>query len=273
MRKKIAPHLAYLSAALLILLLVLSAYLNKACPPNKEKSFYLVPYAFLNMLPGNLKNLAADIFLIRGILSSTDEKARSLPYVLGNLRLAAQLNPRLTYAYIIGGIVAPKGKEELIEGTQFLKEGFARQPRDWHLAFWIGFNYLQCGDHLKAAEYYRIASKIPQAPNYLKSLAARSYYEAGSPDIALVYLEGICNSNNDPKLLRNLGIKIEWLRNIVFLEEKAVLFRNKYGYWPDDLEELTRTDFIDKIPADPFGKGYYIEKGNDARYGRVKSRF
>ena len=225
------------------------------------------------MLPPDFRNLAADMFLIRGILSAGDEEMHSFIHILENLRLAARLNPRLTYAYIVGGITAPRNNEEMLTGIQFLEEGLKKYPYEWRLAFWMGFNYLQLGDNLKSAEYYRVASNMPDAPNYLKSMAARYYYEGGEPDVALLYLKGIHNSVNDPKLLRNLEIKIKWLRNIVFLEEKCVLFRNKYGYWPNDLEELLQSEFIKEIPPDPFGKGYYIKKENNPRYGRVKSRF
>ncbi|MFH1363186.1 MAG: hypothetical protein ABIH45_03090, partial [Candidatus Omnitrophota bacterium] len=162
----------------------------------------------------------ADIFYIRAILSVAEEEKEYLDYILSNLRLAVELDPRLTSAYIIGGIVAPRGKDEIPQGIQFLKEGMARNPQEWRIPFWVAFNYFQLEDYLKAGQYYKTASLLPAAPRYLKSLTAWSYYQGGKSDLGALFLEGMLDSVNDPGALKSMERKVEWLKNIVFLEKK-----------------------------------------------------
>ncbi|MFA5116760.1 MAG: hypothetical protein WC486_05705 [Candidatus Omnitrophota bacterium] len=261
------------SVFLLALILLLSSFLTGSSGLNKARNYYVPPYAYLDIISGNFRNLAAQMFLIRGIMSIAEKDPLSFDYILDNLRLSARLDPKLSYAYIVGGIIAPRDNQELRRATIFMKEGMENAPDDWRIPFWVGFNYLQLGDNLKAAEFYRRAAALPGAPNYVKSMTARYYYEADKPDMALVYLESIRNSAKDGRTLQNIDLKIRWLQNIVFLEEKVKLFHQDLGRWPDELEDLAKAGLIDKIPPDPFGKGYELDKKRDKYPGRVKSRF
>jgi hypothetical protein len=271
--KRLNLSLESFSIILLALIIFLSALSTEIFGLSKEKNYYVPPYSYLDIMSGNFRPLVAQMFLIRGIMSIAEKDPQSFDYILDNLRLAAQLDRKLSYAYVVGGIIAPRGSQELRRATIFMKRGMETAPDDWRLPFWIGFNYLQLGDTLKAAEYYRQASALPGAPNYVKSMAARYYYEADKSDIGLVYLESIRNSVKDPHTLQNIDLKISWLQNIVLLEEKAKAFHNDLGRWPNDLDELVTAGLIDKIPPDPFGKGYEMDR-NQAKYpGRVKSRF
>ena len=271
--KRLEIGLGSYSIILLALIFFLSSLSTEIFGLNKEKNYYVPPYAYLDIMSGNFRPLVAQMFLIRGIMSIAEKDPQSFDYILDNLRLSAQLDAKLTYAYIVGGIIAPRGSQELRRATIFMKQGMENAPDDWRLPFWIGFNYLQLGDNLKAAEYYRQASALPGAPNYVKSMAARYYYEADKSNIGLVYLESIRNSVKDTHTLQNIDLKINWLQNIVFLEEKTKAFHEAFGRWPNDLDEVAKSGLIDKIPQDPFGKGYELDK-NQAKYpGRVKSRF
>jgi hypothetical protein len=65
--------------------------------------------------------------------------------------------------------------------------------------------------------------------------------------------------------------KIEWLKNIVFLEGKVRKFKELFGFWPKDLHELVQKGLIEAIPLDPFGKGYQLDKDLEKNPGKVKS--
>lgn len=271
--KRLNIRLESLSIVLLALIFFLSSFSAQIFGFSKSKNYYVPPYSYLDIMSGNFRPLVAQMFLIRGIMSIGEREPQAFDYILDNLRLSAQLDPNLSYAYIVGGIIAPRGSQELRRATIFMRQGMEKLPDDWRIPFWVGFNYLQLGDNLKAAEYYRQASTLPGAPNYLKSMTARYYYEAGKSDIGVIYLESIRNSVKDTRTLKNIDLKIAWLQNIVFLEEKVKVFHDTLGRWPDGLDELLTAGLIDKIPPDPFGKGYGMDK-NQAKYpGRVKSRF
>ena len=138
--------------------------------------------------------------------------------------------------------------------------------------YWLGFNYYQLGDYLKTVEYYRIASSFKDAPEFLKTKLASLYYRAGRPQLGHLYLQGIFKYIKDERLLELIELKIEWLETIVFLEEKVRQFKETYGFWPKQLEELREKGLVEKISEDPFGKGYYLDEGWYENPGRVKSR-
>ncbi|MDD5669845.1 MAG: hypothetical protein PHE58_07460 [Candidatus Omnitrophica bacterium] len=241
---------------------------------NAAPGLYVPPYPYVNFIAGTFKTTAADIFFVRAILGVGEAGPEYIHYILANLRLATALDSRMIYAYIVGGVVAPRGSVEVPLGIGFLKEGMERNPLEWKLPFWIAFNYFQINDYEKAAEFYRKASDIPGAPRYLRSLATLSYYKAGKSELALAFLEGFQNSLSDPKVVGALERKITWLKNIVILEQKVAEFKSEFGRLPEDLNELVKKGLIKKIPEDTFGKGYYLDKRwYDRRYeGKVRSR-
>ncbi len=256
-------------------ILYLSGALQTA--PRAERPpafFYVPPFRYINTIAGSFRNVCADIFYIRAILSVAEPGKRYLEYVLDNLRLAVSLDPRMTSAYVIGGVVAPRGNAELPLGIRFLTESMERNPLEWKIPFWIAFNYYQLEDYQRAAEFYEKAFGLPNAPRYLKGLISFSYYQSGRAEMGVNFLEGMRESVSDPALLKQIDRKLSWLKNIVFLEGKVKEFEQTRGRLPRDLDELVSQGFIRSIPEDPFGQGYYLDqRWINARYeGRVRSK-
>ena len=256
-------------------IIYLSHCLQKTPPPEKSPAlFYVPPFRYINTVSGSFRVVCADIFYVRAILSVAEPGEGYLQYILNNLRLATALDYRLTSAYVIGGIVAPRGKAEIPLGIQFLKESMLRNPKEWKIPFWIAFDYYEIEDYQHAAEFYEKASRLPNAPRYLKGLITFSYYKSGQAEMGVRFLEGLKESIKDPALLKQIERKLEWLKNIAFLEEKVREFKNMYGRLPRDLEELVTRGLIQAVPKDPFGQGYYLypQRSNQQYEGRVRSK-
>lgn len=240
----------------------------------KRKIFYVPPANYLKAVCGSFRSLCADFFYIRGVLAITQtgefkDRADWANWVQKNFEAALTLDPKLTQGYFFAGIVIVRDKpEEISKGISFLENGLKLNSSDWQIPYWIGLNYYQAGDFLKAAEYYQKASEFPDAPQFLKSNQSAFYYKANRPDLGLAFLEGLAHSIKDPEQLKWIEIKLKWFKNIVELQGKVEEFKRLYGYPPLDLETLIETGLIKEIPADPFGSGYYIDKDS----GRVKSK-
>jgi len=190
-------------------------------------------------------------------------------FVHNNFGLSILFDHKFLDAYFFAGVVVATDKKGLEEGISFLKKYLKFNPDSWRLLHWIGFNYYQLGKYLKAADYYRKASLLPDAPGFLKSNQPMLYYRGGRPDLGVIYLEGLLKSVRNKEELRWIKNKLKWLKNIVFLEKKINEFKNYFGRNPSDLKELVKYGLISSIPSDPFGKGYYLDK----KTGRIKSRF
>lgn len=250
----------------------LSFYLRKAFLLPKEKSLYTPPPKYVELISGSFKGFFADLFYIRGVLALTermDNTSLWVDWVQENFRTAVCLDPNLVQAYFFAGVVVAKDAQSTHRGIEFLKQGLILNPKSWQIPYWLGFNYYQLGDYLKAVSYYRIASQLPNAPAFLKSNSPMLYYRAGRPDIGILYLQGLLQSVKDKKQLEWIKMKLIWLENLVFLEEKVDEFRKTFGFAPQTLEDLVNYKLIPGIPEDAFGGGYYLDKQTKT----VKSKF
>ena len=249
-----------------------SRYIQKFRFLNNERILYVPPGEYLELLRGGFRGFLSDMYYIRGVLSITDEfktQKEMVWWVQENLRAAVSLDPDLTQAYFFGGVVIANDKESIQKGIEFLHLGLRLSPRVWEIHYWIGFDYFLLRDYLKAAQYYQSASRFSDAPNFLKSNQEMLYYQAGRAQMGILYLEGLLRSVKDEKQLEWIKLKLEWLKNIVLLEEKVSQFKIRFGRSPQDLDELVSSGLLNNIPDDPFGKGYYFDGKNQA----VKSAF
>lgn len=264
--------LRLLAVSVFVIAVFYSLLLERSFLVEKKRIFYVPPLDYLISTSGTFRSSLADIFYIRGVLELTEEiKDRDFwaDWVQKNFEAATTLDPKLIQGYFFAGVVIASNESLIKKGIQFLERGLKRNSQSWEIPYWIGFNYYQLGEFLKAAEYYQRASQFEQAPVFLKSNPAVFYYRAKRPDLGIMYLEGLKGSIKDVRQLKWLEIKLKWLKDIVGLEEKVSQYKMLYGRMPEDLEKLIAAGLLKEIPGDPFGSGYYL----DAASGKVKSRF
>ena len=248
----------------------LSVFLEKNAFLQNPPIHYVPPLEFVKLISGTFQSFWADVFYIRGIMAITgdfENKTERTFWVQENLKLAVALDSNLLQAYFFAGLVMGQDEETIKMCIKFLKNAFSKKPLDWHIPCWIGFNFYELGDYLSAIEYYKKAAQLPNGPKYLKSNQPMLYYKAGKIDLGIVYTEGLLHSIKDSKQLEGIEIKLNWLKNIVTLEQKVEEFKEMYGETPENLEQLAAKGFLDKIPEDPFLGGYFLDKKTD----RVKS--
>ncbi len=255
-----------------ILIPELSFTLRKYAPADDYKFRSVPAPKYLQLMRGGFKSLLADFYYIRGILDlseSFNDYSQRVDWLLDNFRAAVYLDPQLIQAYFFGGMVVVREKKEIKKGIAFLEEGLTLSPWSWEIPYWIGFDYYQLGDYLKAIEYYKKAGKFAEAPNFLKSNPAMLYYKAGKAGLGIMYLEGLLESIKDEKQFEWIELKLNWLKGIVILEQGIGRYQKQYGRLPKNIKEMVSAGIINQVPVDPFGQGYYL----DPESGEIKSRF
>ena len=239
---------------------------------DRERFLFVPPARYLEALRGNFRNFLADAYYIRGILSLTDDFSSNdyrVYWVQEHCRAAVVLDPEMIQAFFFGGMVVANNEQTTRQGIAFLEEGLKIAPGKWEIPYWLGFNHYTLGEHLEAAQFYRAASVLPDAPKFLRSNQAMLYYKAGRPELGLMYLEGLLETVRDPKQLEWIELKIKWLKGVFALEAAVQEFKSRFERAPENLEELVSERLIDSVPEDPFGGGYYFDAGTK----RVMSRF
>ena len=136
------------------------------------------------------RGVAADVYWIRALQHFGTErlappqhvKDYSLLYPL--LDLATTLDPYFNIAYRFGSIFLgepyPGGPGRPDLAIELLKKGLAAQPTKWQYMQDLGFVYYwHLRDYRAAAEAFQRASEMPNAPNWMRPLAAVTLAEGG----------------------------------------------------------------------------------------------
>jgi tetratricopeptide (TPR) repeat protein len=140
-------------------------------------TLYVRSPAALQRLVLGYDALAADLYWIRAIqhfgserLSEGGSRQYTLLYPL--LDLATTLDPYFNIAYRFGAIFlsepSPGGPGRPDQAVALLKKGIAAQPLKWQYYQDIAFVYYwHQRDYHAAADWFRRASQVPNAPNWL----------------------------------------------------------------------------------------------------------
>lgn len=84
------------------------------------------------------------------------------------LDLITSLDPHFVPAYYFAAFVLGQERREPQRAAELINRGISSNPDNWYLPYVAGINqYLYAHDDIKAAKYYRMAAKYPEAPKWL----------------------------------------------------------------------------------------------------------
>jgi tetratricopeptide (TPR) repeat protein len=148
-----------------------------------------------------------------------------------------------------------------------LEYGFAHRTWDWYLPLFLSFDYAYfLRDYQKAGEYMAKSAELNKKQAFFYTLAARYFYEGGRTALAVTYLKELIANERNERIRQLMMTRATALEAILLLEQGVSAFKQHYQRPPENLEEVRRTGFIDKIPADPYGGEFYLDK-----MGRVRT--
>ena len=180
------------------------------------------------------------------------------------LDIATTLDPKLIVAYRFGAIFlsepppAGAGRSDL--AIELVKRGIAANPDNWNLSGDLGFLYYwRMKDYPNSAAAYLQGSKNPNAPSWLKIMAARVAEKGGSLDTSRMIWSEIYQSTQDKKVRDRA---MEMLRGLkaredeTELDELAQVYKNRFGHFPDSTKAMLDAGMLRAIPVDPAGYPY-----------------
>lgn len=219
------------------------------------------------------QHLGADVLWLRmvQVLGKKRQTSEDFEWLYHGLDVITTLDPQYTYAYQVGGIVLTETAHRVDLSNRILEKGFASNAAAWWLPFNLGYNYFfYAGDAKKAAEYMAQAAKLPGRPAYVPGLAARMYAEAGSPDVAVNFLEAMWRQTEDEGIKQKLETRIKEVvieRDLDALEGAVAHYHQHHKEYPKGLTDLLQDGRIGMIPQEPFGGEYVL----DSKTGKVTS--
>ncbi|MEX2270056.1 MAG: hypothetical protein WD690_01205 [Vicinamibacterales bacterium] len=209
--------------------------------------------------------LAADVYWIRAVLHYggdrlKDPGAGRYELLAPLLDLTTSLDPLFQIAYRFGAIFLaeppPGGPGRIDLAERLLLKGMAASPDRWQYPHDLGFiHYWQAQDHKTAAEWFRRASLLPNAPEWLGPLAAGMLARGGDRQASRQLLMRILE-DAEHHWLRQSATR--WLRQLDALDRMDQLdamlarYRAQLGP-PASWVDLIRAGWIPGVPVDPTG--------------------
>lgn len=175
---------------------------KRALPPSKPdaQSRILLPDPnALKALSLGYDKLLADCFWLAFIQYIGDTAARRIDHYSSAtdfLDLIISLDPTLTESYSLAAFIVGAEMRRPDLADKLIQKGFSTNPNDWYIPLIAGANqYLYAHNDKAAANYYRLASKYPGAPNWLARQADILEHEIPSIIKQINVLESIYRSN------------------------------------------------------------------------------
>ena len=275
---------AVFGAVGLLLILVLHLFqtgldYQRMATPKLQRFMYLPQGEYLRVAVLGYEQVVADFLWIQAIQAMGERKVSEEAgrWIAHALDVITTLDPLFVRVYEAGGIALTTLVGMPEESNRILEKGMQRNPEVWTLPFYIGFNYyFEYADDLKAAEYISRASRLPGAPAYLASLAARLYVSVRTPETAIELLGQLYEHTADENVKKVLEQRLKEVvveRDLQLLEEAITRYRELYKRAPVTLENLVGPGLLHELPREPFGGWYrYDPQTQSVRSSEVKER-
>jgi hypothetical protein len=234
-------------------------------PENQE--LLLRSGSALRQMSLGYNSLLADIYWTRAVQyygSRAGVDGANFDLLWPLLDIATTLDSKLTIAYRFGAIFlsepppAGAGRPDL--AIELVKRGIAKNPDDYFLSGDLGFLYYwRMKDYPNAAAAYLEGSKIPNAPSWLKMMAARILEKGGSLETSRMIWSEIYQSaqNKDVRddAMKTLsGIRAQ--EDEAQLDELAQEYEKRFGRFPASAGDLHDAGLLRGVPVDPAGYPY-----------------
>jgi tetratricopeptide (TPR) repeat protein len=182
------------------------------------------------------------------------------------LDITTTLDPKLMIAYRFGAIFlsepgsAGAGRADL--AVDLVKKGIAANPEDWRLYQDLGLIYsIHLKDYQKASEAYLQGSKIPQAPIYMKVLAAVVAQKGDEMETSKLIWGEVYATTQD-KLVRQKALEhlqaLDAELDLKRLNQGSEDYWRKFGRYPTTIQELRDAGLSGEKLQDPTGHPYVM---------------
>ncbi len=119
---------------------------------------------------------------------------------------ATDLDPKFISVYEYGAVVLPAIDKE--QAIKLLKKGIADNPNEWRLYQHLGYIYWRLDDFESASEIYTKGANVPNAPLFLKMMAAKTKGEGGSRETARAIYKQMSDEAQDAQIKENAELRL-----------------------------------------------------------------
>ena len=246
---------------------------QRSADVRAEELSYLPKGEYLKIAVLGYDQFAADLIWLKAVqhLGATRQSKGGYAWAYHVVNVVTDLDPKFLSAYLASGSILGVWAGLHYESIEILRKGMRENPDVWQLPYYIGYDYFyELCDPTMAAPYFQAAARLPGAPSYLPSLAARMTVAGGDPAAALEFLRRLYEQTSDSRLREAFEQKIKEViveRDIRVLQDSVRQHRGRFGKIPRTLKELVDRGIVSSLPEEPFGGQYAMDPSS----GTVKA--
>ena len=187
---------------------------------------------------------------------------------------ATTLDPKFMGAYEYGAVVLPAIDNEL--AIKLTVKAIENNPQKWQLYNYLGYIYWRAEQYEKAGEAFEQGSRMANAPELMRSIAAKMRTEGGSRATARAIYGQMLNESQEEQIKQNAQLRLLELDS---LDERDVIrkvlrdYQTKNNRCANNWREIVPLLQNEKLPdakdfrvdksynlVDPSGAPYVLDK-------------
>jgi hypothetical protein len=257
-------------------------------PPSVDRPglLYVRSGATMKRLALGYEGLLADVYWIRalqhfgGERTSAPSHVRNYSLLYPLLDLTTTLDPKFNIAYRFGAIYLgepyPGGPGRPDLAIVLLRKGIAAQPQKWQYMQDLGFVYYwHLDDYKRAAHWFERAADMPQAPSWLRPLAAVTLAEGGHRSASRAIFRQLVESE-EPWLREASERRLRQLDTmdmIDTLQAQVSAYQQRHPGEPVTWQKLVAAGVLSAVPADSSGVPFVITAAGKVTIARESGLF
>ena len=269
--RALAAGLIGITAALALSAAVLAAGNRHRTAETADRALYLRSGATARRLWLSWDSLGADVYWIRAIQHyGRDRKsartADRFELLAPLLDLTTTLDPQFNIPYRFGAVFLaeppPSGPGRPDQAVALLERGLRANPVRWQYAMDVGFTYYwYTSDFTRAADWFDRAAAMPNAPIWLRQLAANARVQGGDRAGARRVLSELAGSEEAwVRRAASRGLdQLAALDTIDALQRRLDAYVAEHHGLPPNWAALDPSAPAGAVPVDPTGVPYTFD--------------
>lgn len=231
---------------------------------------YLPEARYVKLVTFGFDNFAADVLWFNTINYFGKQYLENKDYrwFAHMCELVTTLDPQAIQQYEFCGTLLSWVVKDPKASNKLLSRAIQHHPAHWRFYYQRGFNYWYfLNNQEKAKQEFLRASQIPNAPDFLVSLASRLMVETESPGVAIAFLKDMLEHAKDKLVREALQDKLKRAyisRDIRLIESVKNRYEKEMGNTVTKIEQLVAPGYLKFIPNDPFGGSYQLNPDSNA---------
>lgn len=238
---------------------------------------YMLPSKITGPASLEFSGIVSDFFFLKmttffggKFIQNEQLEEKHADFLYESANILTDLDPWFWDAYLVADMILSWDFGKIDLANTLLFKARKHRTADFKVPYYIGFNYFYfLKDNANGAKYLMEAAQLPNAPNYLSSLATRLSMYQNQYGPAIMFLNDILETTQSPELKKQFEMRLKTLLIMDQLGKKVHEFKWKFGRFPEKLNDLVDKGLVESIPDDPYG-GKFILLENKRVYTTSK---